>query len=75
MNIRAMSLRSSYLREGILNIVFPFLVECCMTPHKVTHAYTATSLAPGKTHYFCISAFDSVSNESPCSSEVSKPIL
>ena len=38
-------------------------------------AYTATNLASGKTYYFCISAFDSASNESPCSAEVSKPIL
>lgn len=38
-------------------------------------AYTATDLASGRTYYFCISAFDSAGNESPCSSEVSKPIL
>ena len=37
--------------------------------------YTATNLASGKTYYFCVSAFDSAGNESPCSSEVSKPIL
>jgi hypothetical protein len=37
--------------------------------------HTATNLASGKTYYFCISAFDSASNESPCSAEVSKPIL
>jgi hypothetical protein len=38
-------------------------------------AYTAMNLASGKTCYFCISAFDSAGNESPCSAEVSKPIL
>lgn len=37
-------------------------------------AYTATNLASGKTYYFCISAFKSASNESPCSAEVSKPL-
>ena len=37
-------------------------------------AYTATNLASGKTYYFCISAFDSASNESLCSAEVSKPL-
>jgi hypothetical protein len=37
-------------------------------------AYTATNLASGKTYYFCISAFNSASNESPCSAEVSKPL-
>jgi len=36
--------------------------------------YTATNLASGKTYYFCISALDSASNESPCSAEVSKPL-
>ena len=40
-----------------------------------TPAYTATNLTSGKTYYFCVSAFDSAGNESPCSSEVSKPIL
>jgi hypothetical protein len=40
-----------------------------------TNTYTATNLASGKTYYFCISAFDSAGNESPCSAEVSKPIL
>ena len=38
-------------------------------------AYTATNLASGKTYYFCVSAIDSARNESPCSAEVSKPIL
>ena len=38
-------------------------------------AYTAMNLASGKTYYFCISAFDSAGNDSPCSAEVSKPIL
>jgi hypothetical protein len=38
-------------------------------------SYTATNLASGKTFYFCISAYDGVGNESPCSAEVSKPIL
>ena len=38
-------------------------------------SYTATNLASGKTFYFCVSAFDSTGNESPCSAEVSKPIL
>jgi len=37
--------------------------------------YTATNLTSGKTYYFCISAFDSANNESPCSPEVSKPVL
>ena len=37
-------------------------------------AYTATNLASGKTYYFCISAFNSASNQSPCSAEVSKPL-
>ena len=37
--------------------------------------YSATNLASGKTYYFCVSAFDSAGNESPCSAEVSKPIL
>jgi fibronectin type 3 domain-containing protein len=37
--------------------------------------YTATNLASGKTYYFCVSAFDNASNESPCSAEVSKPLL
>jgi hypothetical protein len=37
-------------------------------------AYTATNLALSKTYYFCISAFNSASNESPCSAEVSKPL-
>jgi hypothetical protein len=36
-------------------------------------AYTATNLALGRTYYFCISAFNSASNESLCSAEVSKP--
>ena len=40
-----------------------------------TPAYTATNLASGKTYYFCVSAVDSANNESPCSAEVSKPIL
>jgi hypothetical protein len=39
-----------------------------------TSTYTATNLASGKTYYFCVSAFDSASNESPCSAEVSKPL-
>ena len=38
-------------------------------------AYTATNLASGKTYYFCISALDNAGNESPCSTEASKPIL
>ena len=38
-------------------------------------AYTATNLASGKTYDFCISAFDSRSNENPCSAELSKPLL
>ena len=38
-------------------------------------AYTAMNLASGKTYYFCISAFDSAGNNSPCSAEVSKPLL
>jgi len=38
-------------------------------------AYTAMNLASGKTYYFCISAFDSAGNDSPCSAEVSKPLL
>ena len=37
-------------------------------------AYTATNLVSGKTYYFCVSAFDSAGNESPCSSEISKPL-
>lgn len=40
-----------------------------------TTTYTATNLTSGKTYYFCISALDSAGNESPCSAEVSKPIL
>lgn len=40
-----------------------------------TPAYTATNLPSGKTSYFCVSAVDSAGNESPCSAEVSKPIL
>jgi hypothetical protein len=28
-----------YLSEGILNIVFPFLVECGRTHHTVIHAH------------------------------------
>ena len=40
-----------------------------------TNTYTATNLTSGKTYYFCVSAFDSAGNESPCSSEISKPIL
>ncbi len=39
-----------------------------------TTTYTATNLASGKTYYFCVSAFDSASNESLCSNEVSKPL-
>ena len=39
-----------------------------------TTTYTATNLASGKTYYFCVSALDSASNESPCSAEVSKPL-
>jgi hypothetical protein len=39
-----------------------------------TNSYTATSLTSGKTYYFCVSAFDSAGNESPCSAEVSKPL-
>jgi len=39
-----------------------------------TTTYTATNLASGKTYYFCVSALDSAGNESPCSSEVSKPL-
>ena len=38
-------------------------------------AYTAMNLASGKTYYFCISAFDSAGNDSPCSAEVNKPLL
>ena len=38
-------------------------------------AYNAANLTIGKTYYFCISAFDSAGNESPCSTEVSKPLL
>jgi len=37
-------------------------------------AYTATNLTSGKTYYFCVSAVDSASNESPCSVEISKPL-
>jgi fibronectin type 3 domain-containing protein len=37
--------------------------------------YTATNLISGRTYYFCVSAFDSAGNDSPCSSEVSKPLL
>ena len=37
--------------------------------------YTATNLTSGKTYYFCVSAFDSAGNDSPCSAEISKPIL
>jgi len=37
--------------------------------------YTAKNLTSSKTYYFCISAFDNTGNESPCSSEVHKPIL
>ena len=40
-----------------------------------TTTYTATNLPSGKTYYFCVSAFDNASNESPCSAEVSKPLL
>ena len=40
-----------------------------------TNTYTATNLTSGKTYYFCVSAFNSAGNESPCSSEISKPIL
>lgn len=36
--------------------------------------YTATNLTSGKTYYFCVSAFDSGDNDSPCSAEVSKPV-
>ena len=39
-----------------------------------TTTYTATNLVSGKTYYFCVSALDSAGNESPCSSEVSKPL-
>ena len=39
-----------------------------------TTTYTATNLSSGKTYYFCVSAFDSANNESPCSAEVSKPL-
>jgi len=39
-----------------------------------TTTYTATNLASGKTYYFCVSAFDTASNESLCSNEVSKPL-
>lgn len=38
-------------------------------------AYNATNLTVGRTYYFCVSAYDSAGNESPCSTEVSKPIL
>lgn len=38
-------------------------------------AYNAPNLTIGRTYYFYISAFDSAGNESPCSTEVSKPIL
>ena len=38
-------------------------------------SYTATNLTSGKTFYFCVSAFDSAGNESPCSAEISKAIL
>jgi hypothetical protein len=38
-------------------------------------AYNATNLTSGRTYYFCVSAFDSAGNESPCSTEVSKPLL
>ena len=38
-------------------------------------AYTATNLLSGKTYYFCVSAFDSAGNDSPCSAEISKPVL
>ncbi len=38
-------------------------------------SYTATNLASGKTFYFCVSAVDNAGNESPCSVEISKPIL
>jgi hypothetical protein len=36
--------------------------------------YTAVNLGSGKTYYFCVSAFNSAGNESPCSAEVNKPI-
>ena len=38
-------------------------------------AYNATNLTTGRTYYFCVSAFDNAGNESPCSTEVSKPLL
>ena len=38
-------------------------------------AYNAANLTTGRTYYFCVSAFDSAGNESPCSTEVSKPLL
>lgn len=38
-------------------------------------AYNAANLTSGRTYYFCVSAFDSAGNESPCSTEVSKPLL
>jgi Viral BACON domain/Fibronectin type III domain len=37
--------------------------------------YNATNLTSGKTYYFCVSAFDNAGNDSPCSAEISKPIL
>jgi len=40
-----------------------------------TTTYTATNLTSGKTYYFCVSAVDNAGNESPCSAEVSKPVL
>jgi len=38
-------------------------------------AYNAANLTTGRTYYFCVSAFDNAGNESPCSTEVSKPLL
>lgn len=49
------------------------LYDAPITLGTVT-AYNATNLASGKTYYFCISAFNSASNQSPCSAEVSKPL-
>lgn len=37
--------------------------------------YTATNLTSSRTYYFCVSAFDNAGNESPCSTEMSKPLL
>lgn len=38
-------------------------------------AYNAANLTVGRTYYFCVSAFDNAGNESPCSTEMSKPLL